>query len=106
MTSPAAAAPEPYMTTKEAVAYTRCSPSVISRAVNSGRLRAVSPTAGSNRTIRLFRREWLDEWLLGGAPTPPPPAPRRLEPVPVDPRSRRRVGRPTGRSATTSPQVQ
>ena len=53
--------PSPWLTLAEAAAYARVHPATIERATGRGELR-VGGTIGK----RLFRREWLDEWLAGG----------------------------------------
>jgi excisionase family DNA binding protein len=69
---------------EEAAAYSRTSRSTVSRAVSAGRLRAHGVNPGSKRSVRLFRAEDLDAWIMSGAPT------ISLVPTPVSPRSRAR----------------
>lgn len=51
---------KPWLTTKQVVRLTGCSLSTIKRAVKKGELQ-VSANKGKN----LYRREWIDRWLIG-----------------------------------------
>jgi excisionase family DNA binding protein len=53
-----------WLTTAGAAAYTASSEKTVLRGVKSGKLRHVR--LAGNLRLR-FRREWLDEWMLGDA---------------------------------------
>lgn len=90
---------EPLMSVSEAAAYTRLTEKTLYRAIEDGLLSAGRPRTARSRTGRkgrvVLRRSDIDAWLFGEGPAlPPKPArPRRqlvpVEPIPVDPRSRR-----------------
>lgn len=56
--------PTPWMTTAGAAAYVGASEKTVLRAVQAGALKHVR--LAGNLRLR-FRREWLDEWLMGDA---------------------------------------
>ncbi len=56
-----------WWTRRDAAAYAQVSEATIGREVRNARLRHAR--IGGRRTLR-FKREWIDEWLAGTAPTP------------------------------------
>jgi excisionase family DNA binding protein len=90
---------EPLMSVGEVATYTRLAEKTIYRAIEDGFLRVGRPrtkrsTTGTRGRV-VVRRSDVDAWLFAEGPEPPPkPRVRRqlapVEPIPVDPRSRRR----------------
>jgi excisionase family DNA binding protein len=53
---------EHWLSKAEAIAYANVSEATLDRAIHAGELEV-----GGTRGRRLFRREWLDAWLIAGA---------------------------------------
>lgn len=89
---------EPLMSVAEAATYTSLTEKTIYRAIEDGFLRAGRPRTARSTGARgrvVLRRADIDAWLFAEGPAlPPKPRPRRqlapVEPIPVDPRSRKR----------------
>lgn len=77
--------PESWWTVEQAATYLNLSPDTVERLAGCGKLKSAevrTDRSNGKRSIRRFKREWLDEFMYASCPPPPPP--------PVDPATRRK----------------
>ncbi len=79
--------PPTWLTAEQAASYLNLSPDTIERLAASGKLKSAevrTDRSKGKRTIRRFRRKWLNDFMKASCPPPPPPPP-----PPVAPQTRR-----------------
>ena len=84
--------PPTWYTVEQAATYLNLSPDTIERLAACGKLKSAevrTDRSKGRRSIRRFRRKWLNEFMEATCPPPPPP--------PVDPETRRRRPKPEWR---------